>query len=266
MKTFLAQNQFLNPSVIPEPPTERSTADSACRLQNVARPDATAERDPHPIPSSDGRRQSLADGSFLSGSTLGLPDSSESAVASSDLQPRATAETISNPVAKATKGKAGTAGVNGPVRRSTAGTGLRVGEASADLPATSEIMDATARRDEHPISKSALASAMTADAAAGPEFADPPVPAAVCFDCGYRDPCDEDCPNYIDEPSMTNGGDQEAPASAPSKNPDVGVLADRIDWHEFFEAVMDERIVLFELYDEVPLFLRDGDHLRRWEA
>ncbi len=126
--------------------------------------------------------------------------------------------------------------------------------------------DATAERDPHPISESALASAMTADAAAGPEFADPPVPAAVCFDCGYRDPCDEDCPNYIDEPSMTNGGDQEAPASAPSKNPDVGVLADRIDWHEFFEAVMDERIVLFELYDEVPLFLRDGDHLRRWEA
>lgn len=31
-----------------------------------------------------------------------------------------------------------------PVRRSTAGTGLRVGEASADLPATSEHMDVTA--------------------------------------------------------------------------------------------------------------------------
>jgi GcrA cell cycle regulator len=32
-----------------------------------------------PIKSSDGRRQSLADGSFVSGSTLGLPDSSEGA-------------------------------------------------------------------------------------------------------------------------------------------------------------------------------------------
>jgi hypothetical protein len=58
-----------------------------------------------------------------------------------------------NPVAKATKGKAGTAGADQrPVRRSTAGTGLRVGEASADLPATSEFMDVTAGRDRHLIS------------------------------------------------------------------------------------------------------------------
>jgi hypothetical protein len=62
----------------------------------------------------------------------------------------ATVATISDPVAKATKGKAGTAGVNGPVRRSTAGTGLRVGEADAVRPATSEVMDVTARRDEQP--------------------------------------------------------------------------------------------------------------------
>ena len=54
-----------------------------------------------------------------------------------------------NPVAKATKGKAGTAGVKGPVRRSSAGTGLRVGEAVAVQPATSEIKDATGRRDVH---------------------------------------------------------------------------------------------------------------------
>lgn len=54
-------------------------------------------------------------------------------------------ETAPNPVAKATEGKAGMAGASiGPVRRSTAGSGLRVGEASADLPATSEHMDATA--------------------------------------------------------------------------------------------------------------------------
>lgn len=47
--------------------------------------------------------------------------------------------------AKATEGKAGMAGgVEAPVRGSTAGTGLRVGEASADLPATSEFMDVTA--------------------------------------------------------------------------------------------------------------------------
>lgn len=47
-------------------------------------------------------------------------------------------------LAKATEGKAGMAGDDVPVRRSTAGTGLRVGEASADLPATSEITDVTA--------------------------------------------------------------------------------------------------------------------------
>lgn len=47
--------------------------------------------------------------------------------------------------AKATEGKAGMAGVGSdPVRESTAGTGLRVGEADADQPATSELMDVTA--------------------------------------------------------------------------------------------------------------------------
>ena len=39
-----------------------------------------------------------------------------------------------DPRAKATRGKSGTAGVKGPVRRSTAGTGLRVGVADADQP------------------------------------------------------------------------------------------------------------------------------------
>jgi hypothetical protein len=52
--------------------------------------------------------------------------------------PVAAADRFSNPVAKATKGKAGTAEVKGLVRRSTAGTGLRVGEADADQSATSE--------------------------------------------------------------------------------------------------------------------------------
>ncbi len=47
-------------------------------------------------------------------------------------------------LAKATRGKAGTAGGAAPVRRSTAGTGLRVGAAGAALPATSELMDVTA--------------------------------------------------------------------------------------------------------------------------
>lgn len=47
--------------------------------------------------------------------------------------------------AKATEGKAGMAGGDdAPVRRSTAGTGLRVGAADAVQPATSEIMDVTA--------------------------------------------------------------------------------------------------------------------------
>lgn len=67
----------------------------------------------------------------------------------------ATADILKNPFefesqAKATEGKAGMAGVTGPVRRSTAGTGLRVGVASADLPATDEVMAVTARRDEQP--------------------------------------------------------------------------------------------------------------------
>jgi hypothetical protein len=58
-----------------------------------------------------------------------------------------------HPVAKATKGKAGTAEVKGLVRRSTAGTGLRVGEAVAVQPATSEFMDVTGRRDVHQIKR-----------------------------------------------------------------------------------------------------------------
>lgn len=47
-------------------------------------------------------------------------------------------------LAKATKGKAGMAAGKPSVRRSTAGTGLRVGEAVAVQPATPEIMDVTA--------------------------------------------------------------------------------------------------------------------------
>lgn len=46
--------------------------------------------------------------------------------------------------AKATEGKAGMAVGTPHVRLTTAGTGLRVGEASADLPTTSEFMDVTA--------------------------------------------------------------------------------------------------------------------------
>jgi len=72
-------------------------------------------------------RQAAATRSFAS-NTLGL----------------VAAVTNSNPVAKATEGKAGTAGITDLVRRSTTGTGLRVGEAGAVRPATSEIMDATA--------------------------------------------------------------------------------------------------------------------------
>lgn len=46
--------------------------------------------------------------------------------------------------AKATEGRAGMAAGTASVRRSTAGTGLRVGEAGAVQSATSEIMDVTA--------------------------------------------------------------------------------------------------------------------------
>lgn len=53
MKTFLAQNQFISNSTAISPRAVGSTADSAYRLQNVARPDATAERDPQPNSVSD---------------------------------------------------------------------------------------------------------------------------------------------------------------------------------------------------------------------
>jgi len=75
----------------------------------------------------------------------------------------------------------------------------------------------------------------------------------------------------IAEPSMTNGGDQEAPASAPTKNPDADVL-DCI--HEIFfyarklmkqppRFVLDEGDFMAAIEEE-PLFIRNGDHLRRW--
>jgi hypothetical protein len=64
--------------------------------------------------------------------------------------------------AKATKGKAGTAGVTGPVRRSTTGTGLRVGVSGAGLTATSEFMDATGRRDAHRIQSLCSANSFSA--------------------------------------------------------------------------------------------------------
>ena len=74
-------NPFLN-SVDGSPPSPTaSTADSECRLQNVARPDATAERDPHP--------------NSVSPSPDLISEHAKSAVASSDLQPRATAEPFS---------------------------------------------------------------------------------------------------------------------------------------------------------------------------
>jgi len=47
--TKLPNPWISNSAVTPEPPTAASTADSEYRLQNVARPDETAERDPHSI-------------------------------------------------------------------------------------------------------------------------------------------------------------------------------------------------------------------------
>ena len=58
-----------------------------------------------------------------------------------------------NPVAKATKGRTGTAVGAAHVRGSTTGTGLRVGAAVAVQPATSEIMDATSRERPAPVLK-----------------------------------------------------------------------------------------------------------------
>lgn len=52
--------------------------------------------------------------------------------------------------AKETEGKPGMAVGKPHVRRNNRRSGFRVGEASADLPTTSEIMDVTARGDWHP--------------------------------------------------------------------------------------------------------------------
>lgn len=71
----------------------------------------------------------------------------------------------------------------------------------------------------------------------------------------------------IAEPPSNEGRPSEAPAPRCTEpHNGAGALADRIDWHAFFEAVMDERIILFELTNDVPLFIRDGLHLRRWNA
>lgn len=69
--------------------------------------------------------------------------------------------------AKATEGKAGMAVGTPHVRLTTAGTGLRVGEASADLPATSEFMDVTGRRDAHSNSELSLRRANASDVLSG---------------------------------------------------------------------------------------------------
>ena len=78
------------------------------------------------------------------------------------------------------------------------------------------------------------------------------------------------------EPSMTNGGEPGTPASAPPKNPDAGVLDATDCIHEIFHwvrklmrghqgFVLDEPAFLADVEEE-PLFIRSGDHLRRWEA
>lgn len=118
---------------------------------------------------------------------------------------------------------------------------------------------------EPPAVESAVASkpAPVADATAAP-----------CFDCGYRDPCDEDCPNYIDEPSMIEGGPQGAPAAATP--PAVGALdlTDCISEIFFYARklmkqpprfVLDEARFLANI-DEEPLFLREDGYLQRREA
>jgi hypothetical protein len=78
------------------------------------------------------------------------------------------------------------------------------------------------------------------------------------------------------EPTSSTGGHQEAPASAPPKNPDAGVL-DMTDCISeiFFYArklmkqpprfVLNERQFMAEV-EEVPLFLREDGYLQRREA
>jgi len=72
------------------------------------------------------------------------------------------------------------------------------------------------------------------------------------------------------------GRPSEAPASAPPKNPDAGVLDATDCIHEIFHwvrklmrghqgFVLDEPAFMADVEEE-PLFLRSGDHLRRWEA
>lgn len=65
--------------------------------------------------------------------------------------------------AKETKGKAGMAVGQPHVRRNNRRSGFRVGEASAELPATSEFMDVTGRRDAHSNSELSLRRANASD-------------------------------------------------------------------------------------------------------
>lgn len=88
-----------------------------------------------------------------------------------DVTPRGSIVPISQRIssqAKATEGKAGMAVGEPDVRRSTAGSGLQVGEASADLPATSEFMDETAGE-----------TAPVPNSAESPSQAQPDTPAGV---------------------------------------------------------------------------------------
>jgi hypothetical protein len=109
-----------------------------------------------------------------------------------------------------------------------------------------------------PFSNSALASAMTADTAAGPGLTDPSVPAAV----------------LIDEPSSNEGRPKSAPAlDAPNTHEYAGATdciseishyaRKLMRGHQGF--VLDEAAFMADI-DESPMFVRDGDHLRRWSA
>lgn len=77
-------------------------------------------------------------------STSASPVDAETDTPATDHPPQLNSVAGNQSQAKATEGSAGMAVVTGHVRRSTAGTGLQVGEAVAVQPATSEIMDVTA--------------------------------------------------------------------------------------------------------------------------
>jgi hypothetical protein len=116
-------------------------------------------------------------------------------------------------------------------------------------------------------SNSALASAMTADTDAAPDLTDPPVAAAVLFadpDGGYMS--HGPSPALGTSVGIADADSCQEPASASPINHinEIFHYARKLmRGHQGF--VLDEAAFMADV-EEVPLFIRSGDHLRRWEA